>query len=100
MEFITAEEKAQLEQKLKDLIAKRPEILFCDEPTGALDFRIGKSVLGILRRLNDEFGTTTVIITHNVAISRIAQRVIHLSGGVIDRMDENEHPTPVEEISW
>ncbi len=81
-------------------IAKNPKILFCDEPTGALDSRTGKVVLQLLGRLNRELATTIVVITHNVPISRMAHRIVHISSGVVDRMEVNQSPVSVEEITW
>ncbi len=81
-------------------VAKRPEVLLCDEPTGALDVKTGILVLQVIERINRELGTTTAVITHNAAISGMADRVIHLSGGEISAVDINEHKLPPEEISW
>jgi putative ABC transport system ATP-binding protein len=81
-------------------IAKRPAVLLCDEPTGALDSTTGVVVLEALERANRELGTTTVVITHNADIARMADRVIHLSDGVVDRSYQNAQKTPPREISW
>lgn len=81
-------------------IAKRPAVLLCDEPTGALDSQTGVIVLSALERVNRELGTTTVIITHNVAQSRMAERVIHLSDGLVTEIERNPSPTPAKELSW
>ncbi|NNF03679.1 MAG: ABC transporter ATP-binding protein [Rhodothermales bacterium] len=81
-------------------IAKRPAVLLCDEPTGALDSKTGVLVLGAIQRVNRELGTTTAVITHNVAQSEIAERVIHISDGRIDRIEENRGPKRAEELSW
>jgi putative ABC transport system ATP-binding protein len=81
-------------------IAKRPAVLLCDEPTGALDSTTGVVVLEALERVNREVGTTTVVITHNADIARMADRVIHLSDGVVDRSYRNPQKTPPREISW
>ena len=62
-------------------IAKRPEVLLCDEPTGALDFQTGKLVLEVIERINRELGTTAVVITHNAAIAGMADRVVYLGDG-------------------
>jgi putative ABC transport system ATP-binding protein len=78
-------------------IAKNPDLLLCDEPTGALDFETGKIVLGLLARLRRELGKTVIIVTHNMAIGAMADRV--RSGDVTD-VHVNEQPTPPEEISW
>ncbi|WP_241673196.1 ABC transporter ATP-binding protein [Lacisediminimonas profundi] len=81
-------------------IAKRPDLLLCDEPTGALDFRTGKLVLQVLERVNRELGTTTAIITHNAAIAGMADRVVYLSSGRIVRIESNAHRVSPEEIEW
>ena len=64
-------------------IAKRPDVLLCDEPTGALDYTTGKVVLEVIARINQEFGTTAVVITHNAAIAGMADRVMRLADGRI-----------------
>ncbi len=81
-------------------IAKRPEVLLCDEPTGALDSETGIVVLKALQRVNKEFGTTTIIITHNAAIADMADRVIFFGDGQVVNVKVNETPCPPEEISW
>ncbi|MDY0165261.1 MAG: ABC transporter ATP-binding protein [Thermoguttaceae bacterium] len=81
-------------------IAKNPELLLCDEPTGALDFETGKRVLRLLVDLRNEFGTTIVVITHNTAIAGAADRVVHLRSGEITELERNERPLPPEEIVW
>jgi putative ABC transport system ATP-binding protein len=81
-------------------IAKRPDILLCDEPTGALDIHTGKLVLAALDKINREIGTTTAVITHNVAIAGMAHRVIHISSGRITRIDVNTTRISPEQISW
>ena len=81
-------------------VAKRPNILLCDEPTGALDFDTGVRVLAALDRVHRELGTTTVIITHNAPIAQIARRVITLADGRISRIEVNPAPRPVEELRW
>ena len=81
-------------------VAKRPDILLCDEPTGALDFETGVRVLAALDRVNRELGTTTVIITHNAPIAQIARRVITLADGRISRIEVNPAPRAVEELRW
>ena len=78
-------------------IAKRPDALLCDEPTGALDYDTGKVVLAAIDRANAELGTTTVIITHNAAI---ANRVLRLGGGRIVGIEHNATRLPPEELSW
>ncbi|MFM7084111.1 MAG: ABC transporter ATP-binding protein [Hyphomicrobium sp.] len=81
-------------------IVKRPDILLCDEPTGALDAETGRLVLAAISKINNELGTTTVVITHNSAIAAMAHRVIHLSSGRITSQYKNEKQLGPEEISW
>ncbi|MDQ3622163.1 MAG: ABC transporter ATP-binding protein [Verrucomicrobiota bacterium] len=81
-------------------IAKRPEVLLCDEPTGALDVRTGITVLEAIERVNVELGTLTVIITHNAVIADMAHRVIRLSDGRIVEMHENRVRRPVRTLEW
>ena len=81
-------------------IAKRPEVLLCDEPTGALDSETGRLVLAVLDRINREIGTTTVIITHNAAIGGMGDRVLHMRSGSISAMDHNETRQSPEMIDW
>ena len=81
-------------------IVKRPEVLLCDEPTGALDYVTGKLVLEVIERSNREMGTTAVVITHNAAIAGMADRVLHLGGGRIQRVEQNTHKLKPSELSW
>jgi len=81
-------------------IAKRPEVLLCDEPTGALDSATGVQVLEALAAVNAELGTTTVVITHNAAIREIAHRVIYFADGRIARIEENASRRAPAEIAW
>ncbi len=81
-------------------IAKRPEILLCDEPTGALDFQTGRIVLEVLERVNAELGTATAIITHNAPIAQMAGRVVTMSGGRIARVEHNHARVRAAELSW
>ncbi len=81
-------------------VAKRPEVLLCDEPTGALDVKTGILVLEVIQRINQELGTTTAVITHNAAIASMADRVIHLSGGTIGKIEINKAKISPQEISW
>lgn len=81
-------------------VAKRPEVLLCDEPTGALDVKTGILVLEVVERINRELGTTTAVITHNAAIANMADRVIHLSGGEIGEIEINQKKLSPQEISW
>jgi putative ABC transport system ATP-binding protein len=81
-------------------IVKRPDVLLCDEPTGALDYQTGKLVLEVIERINRDLGTTAVVITHNAAIAGMADRVIHLGDGRIQRVDHNAHKISPSELSW
>jgi putative ABC transport system ATP-binding protein len=81
-------------------VAKRPEILLCDEPTGALDAETGKLVLAVLDQVNQEVGTTTAIITHNVAIAGIGDRVIRMRSGEIAGITENARRASLDEVEW
>lgn len=81
-------------------IAKRPEVLLCDEPTGALDFQTGKLVLEALERVNQELGTTTVVITHNAGIAAMADRVITLRSGQIHSVEHNATKVTPAELEW
>src|SRR6056297_1258125 len=81
-------------------IAKRPEVLLCDEPTGALDSKTGVQVLEVLREVNDRLGTTTAVITHNAAIRKMAHRVVYFLDGRIDRVEQNETRIAPAEITW
>jgi putative ABC transport system ATP-binding protein len=81
-------------------LAKRPECLLCDEPTGALDIETGRVVLAALARANRELRTTTVVITHNVAIAGMADRVLRLADGRIESMQRNERRLSPEELHW
>ncbi len=81
-------------------IAKRPEVLLCDEPTGALDVKTGITVLEAIERVNQELGTLAVIITHNAAIAEMADRVIHLSDGRITEISRNAQRRSVSTLAW
>jgi putative ABC transport system ATP-binding protein len=81
-------------------IVKRPDVLLCDEPTGALDYQTGKVVLEVIARINEEFGTTAIVITHNAAIAGMADRVLHLGDGRIQKVDINTHKIKPSELSW
>jgi len=81
-------------------IAKRPSVLLCDEPTGALDIATGIVVLEALARVNAEIGTTTVIITHNAAIAAMADRVIRLADGRVVGVEDRAHKASPHELSW
>jgi putative ABC transport system ATP-binding protein len=81
-------------------VAKRPDALLCDEPTGALDYETGKLVLDVLERVNEELGTTTAVITHNAAIAAMADRVIRLRSGQISEIRRNARRAHPDELSW
>ena len=81
-------------------IAKRPEVLLCDEPTGALDVHTGIVVLEAIQRANQELGTLTVIITHNAVMADMADRVIHLSDGRVHDIRTNERRAPASSLNW
>lgn len=81
-------------------LAKNPELLLCDEPTGALDYVTGKSVLKLLHDLSRERHSTVIIITHNQAIAPMADRIIRIKSGRILSNDINRHVVPIEEIEW
>ena len=81
-------------------IAKRPRVLLCDEPTGALDSQTGVQVLEVLEQINRELGTTTVVITHNADIARMAHRVIHLHDGRIGDIVVNRQRVPARDLKW
>ena len=81
-------------------IVKRPAVLLCDEPTGALDYQTGKLVLETIETINRELGTTAIVITHNAAIAGMADRVIRLGDGRIQRIDANARKLRPSELSW
>ena len=81
-------------------IAKRPDVLLCDEPTGALDSKTGIKVLEALTRVNAETGATTLVITHNAAIAMIADRVVHFANGTIASEQRNASRKLPSEVSW
>ena len=81
-------------------ISKQPEVLLCDEPTGALDFKTGKIVLEVIEQINRDLGTTTAVITHNASIARMADRVIHIGSGRITSIKENEVKARPADLSW
>lgn len=81
-------------------IAKQPDVLLCDEPTGALDVETGIVVLEALERVNRELGTTTAVITHNAVIANMADRVIMLSGGEVAKVRRNERKVSASELQW
>jgi putative ABC transport system ATP-binding protein len=81
-------------------IAKRPDVLLCDEPTGALDVHTGIVVLEAIERVNRELGTTTAVITHNSVIAAMADRVVHLSDGRVTHIEQNGQKRPARELQW
>jgi len=81
-------------------LAKNPKLLLCDEPTGALDYHTGKAILKLLQDTCRKSGMTVVIITHNQALTAMADRVIHIKNGTVYAMEKNENIKPVEEIEW
>jgi putative ABC transport system ATP-binding protein len=81
-------------------IAKRPAVLLCDEPTGALDISTGVVVLEAIERVNRELGTATAVITHNAAIAAMADRVVHLSDGHVVSVDSNARKASPRELAW
>ena len=81
-------------------LAKNPKLLLCDEPTGALDYQTGKAILKLLQDMCREKGMTVIVITHNSALTPMADRVIHIKNGTVSAMELNTDPTPVEEIEW
>lgn len=81
-------------------LAKNPDVLLCDEPTGALDYNTGKAVLQLLQDTCRKTGRTVIVITHNSALTAMADRVIRIKSGKAISNDVNKHPTPVEEIEW
>ena len=81
-------------------LAKNPKLLLCDEPTGALDYATGKAILKLLQDMSREKGMTVIIITHNGALTAMADRVIKVKNGMVTSAVRNENPVSVEEIEW
>lgn len=81
-------------------LAKNPKLMLCDEPTGALDYNTGKAVLKLLQDTCRKTGMTVVVITHNQALTAMADRIITVKSGTVQKMEMNEHIIPVEEIEW
>jgi putative ABC transport system ATP-binding protein len=81
-------------------VAKKPDLLLCDEPTGALDFQTGRVVLEVIDRVNKSLGTTTALITHNAPIADMGERVVTMSDGRIASIRVNPHPKSPSELSW
>ncbi len=81
-------------------LAKRPKLLLCDEPTGALDYETGKAILKLLQDRSRKDNMTVIIITHNQALTPMADRVIRIKNGTIDSMSINSNPTSIDDIEW
>lgn len=81
-------------------LVKNPKLLLCDEPTGALDYNTGKAILKLLSNTARQTGMTVIIITHNLAIAPMADRIIHVKNGTVDSVEINENPVPIEQIEW
>ena len=81
-------------------IAKNPKLLLCDEPTGALDYKTGKSILKLLQDMSREKNMTVVIITHNAAVSPMADKVIHFKNGTSEKIEINKNTIPIDNIEW
>ena len=81
-------------------LAKNPKLLLCDEPTGALDDQTGRTILQLLQDTCRQKGVTVIVITHNSALTPMADRVIRIRSGTVAEMRQNPHPTPVAEIEW
>ncbi len=81
-------------------LAKNPKLLLCDEPTGALDYNTGKAILQLLEDTSRKNGMTVIIITHNSALTAMADRVLKIKNGTVISSTVNEHPTPISEIEW
>ena len=81
-------------------LAKNPKLLLCDEPTGALDYNTGKAILKLLQDTCRENGMTVIVITHNLALTAMGDKVIRVKSGKIDSVELNDNPMPVERIEW
>jgi putative ABC transport system ATP-binding protein len=81
-------------------LVKRPRLLLCDEPTGALDYQTGKTILGLLKKVNQDYGTTVLIITHNTAIGYMGDRVVRMRSGEVVETMHNDQPLAPERIEW
>ena len=81
-------------------LAKRPKLLLCDEPTGALDYNTGKNILQLLQDTSRNYKMTVIVITHNSAITPIADRVIRFKNGRVQSMERNMHPEDIRNIEW
>ena len=81
-------------------VVKRPALLLCDEPTGSLDYRTSREVLGLLERINGDYGTTMLLVTHNTAIASMAHRIIRMRSGEVEEDTVNDHRSPASEVTW
>lgn len=81
-------------------VAKNPQLLLCDEPTGALDYETGKQVLQILQDMSREHGSTVIIVTHNAALAPIGDQVLHIHDGQLVKQGHNQHPADIQSIEW
>ena len=81
-------------------LAKNPKLLLCDEPTGALDYVTGKIILKLLHDVSKEQRKPVIVVTHNAALKDMADKVIHIKSGMIEAIEHNEHPMPIDEIEW
>lgn len=81
-------------------LAKNPKILLCDEPTGALDYNTGKTILRLLQNCCRQMNKTVIVVTHNLALTPMADRVIHIHNGSVSHVEDNKAPLPVEQIAW
>lgn len=81
-------------------LAKNPKLLLCDEPTGALDYVTGKQILALLQKTCRDRKMTVIVITHNLALTPMADKVIHIRNGKVDKIETNSDPLPVEQIEW
>ena len=81
-------------------LAKRPKLLLCDEPTGALDYKTGKNILKLLQETCQNEGMTVVLVTHNQALTPMANRVIKLKSSKVESIITNEYPTSIDDIEW
>ncbi len=81
-------------------VAKNPKLLLCDEPTGALDYVTGKLILNLLHDISRQQKKPVIIVTHNAALASMADKVLHIKSGQIERMERNAHPKSIEEIEW
>ena len=81
-------------------VAKNPRVLLCDEPTGALDYQTGKKILKVLYDVSKKEKKLVIVVTHNQALKDMADKVIHIKNGTVEKIEINEHPLPIEEIEW